>query len=343
MLWLYAELAPYFLACVRHWARRHPAAQTTIVHLPVNPVAPFRLEELDLPGNVRLIEISKTRPENFYQQEWDGLLVSGWLVKRYLWWSARVRARRRILLFDTPWMGTLKQRIIASLGWRRLFDRAWVPGLKQKEFALRMGFRGDEVMTGFYCADIERFVPVFNWRMQKYSYKPEAPRLLFVGRISRQKGADLLFEAFRWVRERLPGATLTVVGKCEDVKLPHNAKGMRHIEFAQPRKLPEYYAEADFFVLPSRYEPWGVVVQEAAVCGIPLLLSKNVGAGEKFLQEGQTGEWIDISSEQSLALTTLQAIEKLSQNHKETCQKVHNLALSITPERWADTLETLLS
>lgn len=342
VLWLYAELAPYFLGCLCHWARKNPAAHITVVHLPVNPVAPFRLEEMSLPENIELAEMSKARLKHLQSIAWEGVLVSGWLVKRYLYWSWRVRARVRVLLFDTPWLATLKQRIIATMGWRRLFDRAWVPGMKQKEFALRMGFREEEVETGFYCAEVERFAPVWGWRLHEHIYIAEAPRLLFVGRVSRQKGADLLLEAFGLVHRHLPAATLTVVGKCEDVPTPQGQEGVRYVAFAQPWQLPQYYAETDFFVLPSRYEPWGVVVHEAAMCGVPLLLSTNVGAGELFLREGESGAWLDISSVEALACTLLQGIERLSTNYKRVCQKTHNLALSLTPEKWADTLERLL-
>jgi glycosyltransferase involved in cell wall biosynthesis len=54
-------------------------------------------------------------------------------------------------------------------------------------------------------------------------------------------------------------------------------------------RVVELYAAADLFVLVSRHEPWGVVVNEAAACGLPLLLSEHVGAAADLLEPGANG------------------------------------------------------
>jgi glycosyltransferase involved in cell wall biosynthesis len=53
--------------------------------------------------------------------------------------------------------------------------------------------------------------------------------------------------------------------------------------------LAEEYVEADIFALLSRHEPWGVVVNEAAASGLPLVLSAPVGAAHDLLREGENG------------------------------------------------------
>lgn len=53
--------------------------------------------------------------------------------------------------------------------------------------------------------------------------------------------------------------------------------------------LREFYVAADVFALLSRHEPWGVVVNEAAAMGLPLILSDRVGAARDLLHDGENG------------------------------------------------------
>jgi glycosyltransferase involved in cell wall biosynthesis len=54
-------------------------------------------------------------------------------------------------------------------------------------------------------------------------------------------------------------------------------------------RIAETYVASDVFALVSRHEPWGVVVNEAAACGLPLLLSDHVGAAHDLLRSGENG------------------------------------------------------
>jgi glycosyltransferase involved in cell wall biosynthesis len=54
-------------------------------------------------------------------------------------------------------------------------------------------------------------------------------------------------------------------------------------------RIVERYVVADVFALLSRHEPWGVVVNEAAACGLPLVLSDRVGAAYDLLEDGRNG------------------------------------------------------
>ena len=59
--------------------------------------------------------------------------------------------------------------------------------------------------------------------------------------------------------------------------------------FQAPESLPAFFAEADIFVLPSRYDGWGVVVNQALGAGLPVICSDAVGAAEDLVEEGGNG------------------------------------------------------
>ena len=59
-------------------------------------------------------------------------------------------------------------------------------------------------------------------------------------------------------------------------------------------RIVERYALADVFALLSRHEPWGVVVNEAAACGLPLVLSDRVGAAYDLLEDGRNGRLVPV-------------------------------------------------
>ena len=56
-----------------------------------------------------------------------------------------------------------------------------------------------------------------------------------------------------------------------------------------PAELPGLFAEADAFVLPSRHDGWGVVINEALGAGLPIIVSDGVGAAHDLVTHGVNG------------------------------------------------------
>jgi glycosyltransferase involved in cell wall biosynthesis len=67
------------------------------------------------------------------------------------------------------------------------------------------------------------------------------------------------------------------------------ADRVRFLGFVNQSQLPSVYSAADLFVLPSEYEPFGLVVNEAMLCGCPVAVSDRVGAKYDLVREGETG------------------------------------------------------
>ncbi len=144
----------------------------------------------------------------------------------------------------------------------------------------------------------------FGFAPERFRPDPDAKpdrtfRVLFVGTLSLQKGVQYLLEAFR--RLSLPDAELVLVGGSfpdSKVFLPRYEGLYRHVPFVPQAQLTALYNTASVFVLPSLQDGFGMVVYEAAACGLPVIVSQNVGAE---IRDGQDGFIVPIRDPDALA------------------------------------------
>jgi glycogen synthase len=122
-----------------------------------------------------------------------------------------------------------------------------------------------------------------------------APLLVFFGRLEWEKGVQDLIAALPRIRAAHPGTRLLVAGKgnhqAELVDAARKHRVRRAVDFAghlSDRDLRAALAAADAVVLPSKYEPFGIVALEAAAAGSPLVASTAGGLGEVVIN-GRTG------------------------------------------------------
>ncbi len=144
----------------------------------------------------------------------------------------------------------------------------------------------------FYCPTFDEAV------LQKYGIDPQTPFVLFVGRITRQKGISQLIQATAQINENAQivlcaGApdTPEIAEECKN--LIANAKekrsGIIWIQEMLPHtELRVLYSHAAVFATPSLYEPFGIINLEAMACGTPVVGS-NVGGIPEIIVEGETG------------------------------------------------------
>lgn len=341
VLFLYTELADYFLKCCEVLSKQ---AEVSIIRWPVNKEAPFQFQYSD--------KIKVYDKEKFQFHELLGLadkinpeiiICSGWIDKEYLKIARQYFGKiPTVLTCDTHWRGDLKQYLAIVLSRFFLlntFSHAWVPGQPQKKYVQKLGFKHHRIYEGFYSCDL----PKFNFLFQKQIIQKQISfpkRILFVGRYYDFKGIKELWDAFiQLQQENAYDWELWCLGAGDIAAIEHPK--IKHFGFVQPKDLEPILAQCGIFVLPSRFEPWGVVVHEYAAAGFPLILSNAVGAAEAFLKESENG-FIFSSNSTSELKKALKKVMNL--NTKELllmAQRSHELAQTNSPEIWANKVKKI--
>jgi len=287
IVFLYTELAEYIKACMDELAKED--IEVHVFYYPINPEAPFNFD-FESSGCEFYLRTEFTRSEllnkikNINPQ---AIVCSGWIDKDYVSICRELRPQiRTIVALDNQLEGGLKPRLArerAKRLFKPAFDYAWVPGIPQVRYAEKIGFRPDEIQTGFYTVDVEKWS-----RVNGNNLNGDFPkRFVFVGRYMEFKGVLELWEAFSQIDTK--GWELYCAGNGDLYPTRRIYKGIHHVGFVQPIDLGKFVAQGGVFILPSHKEPWGVVVHEFAAAGYPIICTENVGAASAFLKDGING------------------------------------------------------
>jgi glycosyltransferase involved in cell wall biosynthesis len=119
---------------------------------------------------------------------------------------------------------------------------------------------------------------------------PDAFTVLYVGRLSREKGIDLLAEAFLMARDRDPRLHLVLVGRGPEEESLRRRLGSAatFLGWVEGDELPRTYASADLFMFASTTDTFGQVILEAQASGLPVLAVDAGGPGE-LIEDGRSG------------------------------------------------------
>jgi glycosyltransferase involved in cell wall biosynthesis len=150
------------------------------------------------------------------------------------------------------------------------------------------------VDNDFFLAQAERYLPEKIALKRMVGIPDDLPVILFCGKLTAVKRPMDLLKAFGEV-SRTRRAGLIYVGdgplrpQLEAYAREQHLQDVYFMGFQNQTKLPRFYAVADVFVLPSGFEPWGLVVNEAMCFGLPVIVSDQVGAGGDLVQNGVNG------------------------------------------------------
>jgi glycosyltransferase involved in cell wall biosynthesis len=267
----------------------------------------------------------------------DVLLVCSWHLPAYRAACRRFACRSvRVLFMDNPWLGTARQWLgVAIAPWyiQRSFDAVLLPGERQEQFARRLGFRGRTIIRGGLSCDRESFAAAYAARSGAGT-PPQS--FLFVGRHAFEKGVDTLATAYKAYRARSdPSWTLDVYGVGPLTRVFQGLPGVTMHGFVQPAGLPDAFARAGCLVLPSRFDPWGVVIHEATSAGLPVLASSACGACVELIQDGHNGLLFEPgdAAELQTVLTRFSALPDAARRAMGDAS--FEISKRFTPRQWA--------
>lgn len=232
----------------------------------------------------------------------DAVLVHSWHFRPYREALRSLPAGTlRVLWMDNVWRNIPKQwlgRAVAPWWVRSLYDCVMVPSDRTEFFARRLGFGEGDVIRGSLSAD----TTVFGSGPRAGEELAGHRRFLAALRLVHHKGADTLAEAYRHYRGLVDDAwDLQVAGLGEMADRFTGLDGVDMLGFRQPDELAELMRSASCFVLPSREDPYGVVLHEAAVSGLPIVTTYFVGSAPFFVQDGVNGWTVPRDDPRALA------------------------------------------
>jgi glycogen(starch) synthase len=142
--------------------------------------------------------------------------------------------------------------------------------------------------------------------------------ILFVGRLEKQKGIEVLIEAFRAVLAQCPQATLTLIGadagadkgdlqkKLQEYRLDSAVQLLGKVV---REHLPQYYQQSTICVVPSEFESFSYVCVEAMACGRPVVASRSGGVPE-IIADGKNGILVPPDNPHALADAMIRLLQQ---------------------------------
>jgi 1,2-diacylglycerol 3-alpha-glucosyltransferase len=229
----------------------------------------------------------------------------------------------RTVMMTESHMGTRKSRALGTWFKRRLvgmFDSALVGGRPQRSYVESLGLPDKNIFLGYDVVDNDYFAQradEVRLEAAQYRAKYDLPQRYFLslGRFVAKKNLQTLIRAYRRFLDTAndPQTHLVMVGSgeeetnlrmlCDELRLPvynkmsaridiresctgNSKPGVHFYGFRQIEENPIFYALADAFILPSTVEEWGLVVNEAMSCGLPVVVSEKAGCAEDLLRAG---------------------------------------------------------
>jgi glycosyltransferase involved in cell wall biosynthesis len=214
-----------------------------------------------------------------------------------------------VLLRAESWLAD-RPRSLSTLFTKQLFLQLLRPAIAA---TLPIGSRNRDYWAHYFGPDMPQFLMPYAvdnaWFAQRTAaadpnklrselqLTPGRPIILFASKLQTRKHADHLLEAYARLWASVPNQLpyLLIVGDGEErPRLEARARelaleGVRFLGFRNQSELPAFFALADVFVLPSRHEPWGLIVNEAMASGCAVIVSNEVGAHSDLVTDGVEG------------------------------------------------------
>jgi len=197
-------------------------------------------------------------------------------------------------------------------------------GSLNRQYYLHHGARREQLFHVPYAVDneaLQEAVRAARPRVRELRSEIGAadgvPVVIFASKIMERKNPLLLLEAFAALpcRDSAPPGMLVYVGdgpQRPELEARIEALGMgqwvKVVGFKNQSELPSWFAMADLFVLPSRREPFAMVVNEAMNAGLPVIATDEVGAAADLVRDGENGYVVRANDEPSMQIALSKAL-----------------------------------
>jgi len=209
--------------------------------------------------------------------------------------------RKSCMIWSEATSFSEKNRSTARRWYRKLLIRlndAYIPsGIEAKDFLFSLGATDEQCFTAVDAIEDIRKRPDYERILADAKFirsKQCGLVILFSGRLIECKGLDLLLDAYEKVQDTR-NITLWVMGNGpleKELKVDVGKRGLTTVTFLGflgEREKWVYYLASDIFVLPTRGDVWGLVVNEAMLCGLPVICSKFAGCCSDLVEDDVTG------------------------------------------------------
>lgn len=251
---------------------------------------------------------------------WDAIVICGYSGPTVMLAIGFLKARGipfymevdgGLIRSDSPVKYRFKRSLVSAASW-------WISsGGHTTDYLCHYGARRERVyvypFTSLWQEEILSQVPTPEEKdtLRRTLGMAEKKIILYVGRFTREKGMDALLQAAAEMDEDI--GVYFVGGEPEE---RHQAfvkeQGLDHVHFVEFKKKSEltpYYQAADLFVLPTHSDVWGLVVNEALACGLPVITTDRCVAGLELVENGVNGYLVPVEDIPALTRAISQVLE----------------------------------
>lgn len=339
--------AHYFLECFEFFVKRYNPENFCVIYKPINKYVPYGQYIKKYSYQLLLIEELEKgiKLKNFiFNFNPDLIYVPGWIYPSILWHAINSKCKV-VMGMDTILLNSLKQKfwvIIFNKIFRPKLTAIWTTGRSLCfKYAKLLSDRQVSIYQGLYCANVSMFGNNKNKKIH------EPVRILYLGRLSEEKGILNLLKAYNLLMRNSINSRfdleLWISGDGPLREVVEKSSYLKYLGYIPPGDIPQLFQEVDFLIMPSIYDRWGVAVHEACAAGVPPLLSYNVGAKEWFLIEGKNGFLFSPYNYEDIAWILKKAATISHEKYQEMSYISRCLALTYTPEMWAETLLSIIN
>lgn len=240
-------------------------------------------------------------------RDFDVIVIPGYAYS-FCWVSmiiAKAKRKKLVMSFDSTEID--KPRIVWKECIKKYFMKGFSSylcyGTKSKEYLMKLGAAPQNIFIRCQATDnqtiLDNYLIARDDRSRRLAeLRLPAMNFIYVGRLSKEKNLMCLLTAFKAFKQNNIAARewgLIIVGDGPERAflsswvLYNKVNDVCFVGGKSWREVPVYFTLSDVLVLPSLSECWGLVVNEAMVCGLPVIVSNKCGAAFDLVHEKMNG------------------------------------------------------